>query len=53
MSLTISSVGAIIHSMPLTEFTVTGFFQVRPSILKNNVSSQQSTWMEMAVAQQR
>jgi hypothetical protein len=40
--------GAIIHSAPLTKFAVTGCYQVRPGILKKNISTQQSTWMEMA-----
>jgi hypothetical protein len=53
MSLTISSAVAVIHSVPLTKFAVTGFFQVCPGILKINFSTQQSTLMEMVVAWQR
>jgi hypothetical protein len=47
MSLTTSSVGAIVHSAPLTKFTVTGHYQVHPGIFKKNISTQQSTWMAL------
>ncbi len=47
MLLTTSSAGAIIHSLPLTQFAVTGHYQVHPRILMKHISTQQSTWMEM------
>jgi hypothetical protein len=46
MSLTTSSADAIVHSTPLNKFAVTGRYQVRPGILKKNISTQQSTWIE-------
>jgi hypothetical protein len=49
MLLTTSSVGAIVHSTPLTKFAVTGHYQLGPGVLKKNISTQQSTWMEMAL----
>jgi hypothetical protein len=45
MLLTSLSAGAIVYSMPLTTFTVTGHYQVRPGIFKKIISTQQSTWM--------
>jgi hypothetical protein len=48
MSLIASSAGAIVHRVPLTKFPVTGHYQVGPSILKKNISTPQSTWIEMA-----
>jgi hypothetical protein len=47
MSLTTSSAGAIVHSLPLNKIAVTGCYQVRPGLLKKNISTQQSTWMGM------
>ncbi len=37
------SAGAIVHSVHLTEFAVTGHYEVHPSIFKNKISTQQST----------
>jgi hypothetical protein len=45
MSLTASSAGAIVHSVPLTKVAVTGCYQVRAGVFKKNISTQQSTWM--------
>jgi hypothetical protein len=47
MLLTTSSAGAIVHSAPLTKFSVTGCYQVCPGIFKKNISTQQSTWMAL------
>jgi hypothetical protein len=47
MLLTTLSADAIVHSLRLTKFRVTGRYQVRPGILKKNISTQQSAWMEM------
>ncbi len=44
---TISSAGTIVHSMLLTEFSVTGCYQLPPRVLMSKISTQQSTWMEM------
>jgi hypothetical protein len=49
MPLTASSAGAIIYSMLLTKFAVTGCYEVHPAILKIKISTQQSTWMEKAL----
>ena len=49
MPLTTSSVGAIIHSALLTKSAVTGRYKAHPGILRNTISTQQSTWMEMAL----
>ena len=46
---TTSSAGTIIHSMRLTKFSVTGCYLVHPGVLRNKISTQQSTWMEMAL----
>jgi hypothetical protein len=46
MLLTTLSAGTIVYSAPLTKFAVTGLYQVRPGILKKNISTQQSTWIE-------
>ncbi len=35
---------AIVHSVLLTIFAVTGHYQVRPGVFKKNISTQQSTW---------
>jgi hypothetical protein len=45
MLLTTSSAGAIVHSVLLTKFAVTGCYQVRPGVFKKNISTQQSSWM--------
>jgi hypothetical protein len=47
MLLTTLSTGANIHSALLTEFAVTGCYQVCPGIFKKNISTQQSTWMAL------
>ncbi len=49
MPLTISSAGAIIYSALLTNSTVTGRYEAHPGILSNKFSTQQSTWIEMAL----
>jgi hypothetical protein len=49
MPLTASSAGAIIYSVLLTKFAVTGHYLVDPGILRNLISTHQSTWMEMAL----
>jgi hypothetical protein len=49
MLLTTLSAGAIVDSVLLTKFVVTGHYQVHPGILKKTISIQQSTWMEMAL----
>ncbi len=48
MPLIASSAGAIIYSVLLTKFSVTGHYEVHPGILRNKIRTQQSTWMEMA-----
>jgi hypothetical protein len=40
------SAGTIIHSVPLTEFSVTGRYQLPRGVLMNKISTHQSTWME-------
>jgi hypothetical protein len=47
MSLTAMSAGAIIQSMPLTKFVVTGCYQVRPGVFKKYINTHQSTWMAL------
>ncbi len=37
------------YSAPLTKFSVTGLYEVHPGILRNKMSTQQSSWMEMAL----
>jgi hypothetical protein len=37
----------LLHSLLLTKFAVTGHYQVHPGISKKNISTLQSTWMEM------
>jgi hypothetical protein len=49
MPLTTSSADTIIYSMLLTKFAVTGRYLVHPSILRNEIITQQSTWMKMAL----
>jgi hypothetical protein len=49
MPLTTSSAGSIICSALLTKFAVTGCYDVHPGILRNKISTQQSTWMEIAL----
>jgi hypothetical protein len=49
MPLTTSSEGAIFYSVLLTNFLVTGHYEVHPGILRNKIRTQQSTWMEMAL----
>jgi hypothetical protein len=47
MLLTTLSAGVIVHSAPLTKYTVTGCYQLQPGIFKKNISTQQSTWMAL------
>jgi hypothetical protein len=49
MPLTTSSAGAItiIYSALLTESSTTGHFETHPGILRNKISTQQSTRMEL------
>jgi hypothetical protein len=47
MPLTTSSADAIIYSMLLTKSAVTGCYEAHPDALRNKISTQQSTWMEM------
>ncbi len=47
MSLTTSSAGAIIISTQLTESAVTGCYKAHHGILRNKISSQQTTWIEL------
>jgi hypothetical protein len=42
----------IVHSALLTKFVVTGHYQMCTGVVKKNFSTQQSTWMKMAVAWQ-
>jgi hypothetical protein len=49
MSLTTSSVRAFVHSALLSKFAVTGRYLVHPGVLRDKISTQQSTWMEMAL----
>jgi hypothetical protein len=49
MLLTTLSAGAIVHSTPLTKFAVTGRYQVCPWVKKIIISTQQSTWIKMAL----
>jgi hypothetical protein len=49
MPLRTSSAGAIIYSMLLTKFAVLGCYEVHLVILRNKISTQQSTWMEMVL----
>ncbi len=51
MLLTTLSAGAIVHSALLTKFAVTGHYQVCTGNLRKKITTQQSTWMKMAVAQ--
>jgi hypothetical protein len=49
MLLTTLSAGAIVHSALLTKFAVTGRYLVHPGILRDKISTQQSTWIEMVL----
>jgi hypothetical protein len=49
MSLTTLSASTIVNSAPLTKFAVTEHYHVGPGVLKKIISTQQSTWMEMAL----
>jgi hypothetical protein len=48
-TLATSSAGAIIYSTLQTKFAVTGHYEVHPGVLRKNISTQQSTWMEMVL----
>ncbi len=43
------SADTIIYSPPLTTFSVTGNYEVQPGVLRNKMSKQHSTWIEMAL----
>jgi hypothetical protein len=47
--MTTFSAGAFIYSTLLTRFTVTGCYEVHPGVLRSIISSQQSTWVIMAL----
>jgi hypothetical protein len=49
MPLMTSSAGAIIYSALLTKSAVTGCYEAHPGVLRNKISTQQSSWMEMAL----
>ncbi len=44
-----SSAGTIIYSTLLTKFAVTRHYLVHPGVLRNEIITQQSTWMEISL----